>query len=167
MAIRVAKRLSEKFSDFQMVMAGKEGPLTSTIKEMTEKNGLSGKIIFPGYINTQEKEKFASEYDIYICTNRIDNAPVSLIEFMSFGLPVVSVNTGGIPYLIKDGQNGLLVDPDDDEAMFAKICLLIENPSLAKSIRSNALEYAQQYDEKYIIPKWKALMENFNYGPVC
>jgi glycosyltransferase involved in cell wall biosynthesis len=164
MAVRVAKRLSEKFSDFQMVMAGKEGPLTSIIKGMTEKNGLSHKIIFPGYINTQEKEKFASEYDIYICTNRIDNAPVSLIEFMSFGLPVVSVSTGGIPYLIKDGQNGLLVDPDDDEAMFRKICLLIEDPSLAKSIRSNAYQYVQQYDEKNIIHKWKALMDGLRNG---
>jgi glycosyltransferase involved in cell wall biosynthesis len=159
MAIRVAKRLSEKFSDFQMVMAGKDGPLTAVIKKMAEKNGLSGRIIFPGYINMQEKEKFASEYDIYICTNRIDNAPVSLIEFMSFGLAVVSVNTGGIPYLIEDGHNGLLVDPDDDEAMFKKICLLVKNPSLAKSIRSNACQYAQQYDEKNIIHKWKALME--------
>jgi glycosyltransferase involved in cell wall biosynthesis len=159
MAIRVAKRLSEKFSDFQMVMAGKDGPLTAVIKKMAEKNGLSGRIIFPGYINMQEKEKFASEYDIYICTNRIDNAPVSLIEFMSFGLAVVSVNTGGIPYLIEDGHNGLLVDPDDDEAMFKKICLLIENPSLARSIRSNAYQFARQYDEKNIIHKWKALME--------
>jgi glycosyltransferase involved in cell wall biosynthesis len=159
MAIRVAKRLSEKFSDFQMVMAGKDGPLTGVIKEMAKKKDLSGKIIFPGYINMQEKKKFASEYDIYICTNRIDNAPVSLIEFMSFGLPVVSVNTGGIPYLIEDGHNGLLVDPDDDEAMFKKICLLIENPSLARSIRSNAYQFARQYDEKNIIHKWKALME--------
>ena len=78
---------------------------------------------------------------------------------MSLGLPVVSVNTGGIPYLIKDGQNGLLVDPDDDEAMFRKICLLIDSPSLANSIRSNAYQYARQYDEKNIVHKWKALME--------
>jgi glycosyltransferase involved in cell wall biosynthesis len=159
MAIRVAKRLSTNFSDFQMVMAGKDGPLTTVIKKMAEKNGLSGKIIFPGYITMREKERFASEYDIYICTNRIDNAPVSLIEFMSFGLPVVSVNTGGIPYLIKDGQNGLLVDPDDDEAMFKKICLLIENPSLANSIRSSAYQYAQRYDERNIISKWQELIE--------
>jgi glycosyltransferase involved in cell wall biosynthesis len=160
MAIRLAKRLCEKFSDFQMVMAGRDGPLISVIKNMTETNGLTGKVIFPGYLNMQEKQEFAKQYDIYICTNRIDNAPVSIIEFMSFGLPVVSVSVGGIPYLVIDGQNGLLVDPDDDEAMFKKICLLIENPSLAESIRRNACQYVQQYDEKNIIHKWKILIED-------
>ncbi len=108
----------------------------------------------------QEKKAFANDYDIYICTNRIDNAPVSLIEFMSFGLPIVSVNIGGIPYLIKDGQNGLLVNPDDDKAMFEKICLLIDNQSLANSIRLNAYQYAQQYDEKNIIHKWRELLKD-------
>ncbi len=158
MAIRVAKRLSEKFSDFQMVMAGKDGPLTSVIKKMADENGLSDKIIFPGYINMQEKRQLANDYDIYICTNRIDNAPVSLIEFMSFGLPIVSVNVGGIPYMIRDGKNGLLVNLDDDEAMFEKICLLIENPPFTKSFCLNAYQYAQQYDEKNVIGKWRELL---------
>jgi glycosyltransferase involved in cell wall biosynthesis len=159
MAIRVAKRLSQKYNDFEMVMAGKDGPLTIPIKKMAEESGLHDKIVFPGYINMQEKLVFANDYDIYICTNKIDNAPVSLIEFMSLGLPVVSVNVGGIPYLIKDEQNGLLVNNDDDEAMFLQICRLIEDPSLATSICCNAYEYAQQYDEKNVIGKWTVLIK--------
>lgn len=158
MAIRVAKRLSEKYKDFQMVMAGKDGPLTSTIKKMAGENGLSNKIIFPGYINMQEKLRFTRDYDIYICTNKIDNAPVSLIEFMHLGLPIVSVNVGGIPYLIQHEQNGLLVNDDDDEAMFMQIIRLIENHSLAKTISLNAYQYAQRYDEKNVIRKWKTLL---------
>jgi len=159
MAIRVAKRLANRFDNFQMVMAGKDGPLTTPIKKMAEENGLSDKIIFPGYINMQEKLAFANDYDIYICTNKIDNAPVSLIEFMALGLPVVSVNVGGIPYLIKEEQNGLLVKDDDDEAMFLEICRLIENPSFATSICCNAYKYARQYDEKNVIYKWKMLIK--------
>jgi len=158
MAIRVAKRLGEKYEKFQMVMAGKDGPLTSATKKMAEENGLSNKIIFPGYINMQEKLHFARDYDIYICTNKIDNAPVSLIEFMHLGLPIVSVNVGGIPYLIKHEQNGLLVNDDDDEAMFIQITRLVENLFLAKTISLNAWQYAQQYDEKNVIKKWKALL---------
>lgn len=158
MAIRVAKKLSEKYPDFEMVMAGKDGPLTQTIKAMVKENGLCDKIIFPGYINMKEKLQFAKDYDIYICTNKIDNAPVSLIEFMSLGLPVVSVNVGGIPYMITDEKNGLLVNENDDEAMFEKICSLIEQPFLARLIYSNAYEYAQRYDEKNVIQKWRDLI---------
>jgi glycosyltransferase involved in cell wall biosynthesis len=162
MALRIAKRLAEKYSDFKMVMAGKNGPLTEMIKRKSNEYHLTGKMIFPGYISQQEKLQFANDYDIYICTNKIDNAPVSLIEFMRLGLPVVSVNVGGIPYLITHEQNGLLVNDDDDEAMFMQINRLIEDRSLGRSISEKAYQFAQCYDEKNIIKKWKALIKNFS-----
>jgi len=156
MAVRVAKRLANTFEEFQMVMAGKDGALTSPVKKMVQEEGLADKIIFPGYINSQEKIAFADQYDIYINTNKIDNAPVSVIEYMALGLPVVSVNVGGMPYLIKHEQNGLLVNDDDDEAMFVQICRLIENASFAKSICCNAFNQAQQYGEQNICTKWQS-----------
>ena len=57
MAIRVAKRLSEKFIDFQMVMAGKDGPLTVVIKKEAEKNGLSGRQFFPATLIRMKKRE--------------------------------------------------------------------------------------------------------------
>lgn len=162
MAVRVAKKLAEKYSDFEMVMAGKEGPLSDTVKSMSTKMGLTHKISFPGYINMKQKQAFADAYDIYICTNKIDNTPVSLTEFMQLGLPVVSVNIGGIPYMIKDGVNGLLVNDDDDEAMFNKIDLLISNNLLAQSIITNAYNYVQQYDEVNVLKKWNVVLNKFS-----
>jgi glycosyltransferase involved in cell wall biosynthesis len=158
MAVRVAKRLAEKYSDFEMIMAGKEGPLLNAAKDLAKEYGLLNKIIFPGYINLQQKQAYAQDYDIYICTNKIDNTPVSLTEFMQFGLPIVSVNTGGISYMIEDGVNGLLVNANDAEGMFDKITLLISNQALAQSIIANAYNYVQRYDEKNVIQKWKALL---------
>jgi glycosyltransferase involved in cell wall biosynthesis len=158
MAMRTAKSLATKYKDFRMVMAGKDGPLKNKIKELANNNGLSEKIIFPGYITTREKNEFAEDFDIYICTNKIDNAPVSLIEFMAMGLPVVSVSVGGLPYMIQHEENGLLVNDDDDEAMFTQINRLVENASFAKTICANAANYAEQFDEKNILDKWKNLL---------
>lgn len=163
MAIRVAKRMAERFQDFKMVMAGKEGPLCSMVVKMAQDEGLDDKIIFPGYIGTEEKNRFANEYDIYINTNKIDNAPVSVIEFMALGLPVVSVNVGGLPYLITHEQNGLLVNSDDDEAMFQQICRLTEDDSFAKSICCNAYQYARRYDERNVFKKWKTLIGDITH----
>jgi glycosyltransferase involved in cell wall biosynthesis len=162
MAVRVAKRLAEKYNDFEMVMAGKEGPLSAAVKNMTKEMGLQNNISFPGYINMQQKQAFAEACDIYICTNKIDNTPVSLTEFMQLGLPIVSVNIGGIPYMINDGVNGLLVSDDDDEAMFNKIVLLINNNVLAQSVIANAYDYVQQYDEVNVMKKWKFLLSEIN-----
>lgn len=162
MAVRVAKRLAEKYNDFEMVMAGKEGPLYNAVKKLTQEFGLTNKILFPGYISMEQKQAYANTYDIYICTNKIDNTPVSLTEFMQFGLPVISVNTGGIPYMIEDGVNGLLVNADDDGAMAEKINMLIDNQPLAQLIITNAYNYAQQYDDTNVIKKWKEILSELN-----
>jgi glycosyltransferase involved in cell wall biosynthesis len=167
MAIRVAKRLGAKYKDFKMIMAGKDGPLKNAIKEMVNENNLSEKIIFPGYITTKEKNQFAEDFDIYICTNKIDNAPVSLIEFMAIGLPVVSVNVGGIPYMITHEENGLLVNGNDDEAMFIQINRLIEDTAFAKSICINARDYALHFDQKNVLDKWKKLLDPDKKIPVA
>jgi glycosyltransferase involved in cell wall biosynthesis len=162
MAVRVAKRLAEKYNDFEMIMAGKEGPLSAAVKDMAKEMGLQNNISFPGYINMQQKQAFAEICDIYICTNKIDNTPVSLTEFMQLGLPVVSVNIGGIPYMINDGVNGLLVNDDDDEAMFHKIVSLINNNELALSVIANAYNYVQQYDEVNVMKKWRVVLDGLN-----
>ena len=154
MAVRVAIALSKKYPDFKMVMAGSDQGLLPEIKEMIRSNNLQQKILLPGYITLHEKNKIAASYDIYISTNKIDNAPVSLIEFMAMGIPVVSVNCGGVPYLISDGENGLLVNTDDDTAMVNKIEILINDAATGKRISSNAFKYTRHYDEPYVLQKW-------------
>ena len=159
MAIRVARRMAEKYPEFKMVMAGKDGPLTNAAKQLAASYQLQNHIHFPGYISMQQKQQLADECDIYICTNKIDNTPVSLTEFMRFGLPVVSVNVGGIPRLIQDGVNGLLVNDDDDDAMFKKIHLLISDGPLAQSIIRNAYSFTDRFDESPVLQKWRKLLQ--------
>ena len=157
MAVRVAALLAKKYPDFRMVMAGNDGGLLTLVQAMVKEYRLEEQVIFPGFINRQQKQELAKDFDIYICTNRIDNAPVSVIEFMSLGLPVVSVNTGGLPYLIHNGVNGFLVAQDDDAVMAAQIETLISDPSLAATVAANALLYSTQYDEAPVLQKWISL----------
>lgn len=159
MAVRVASILAKKYDDFKMVMAGNDRGMIADTKSLAKKLNLENKILFPGYIDLQQKETLADEYDIFISTNKIDNAPVSVIEFMALGLPVVAVNKGGIPFIVDDGQNGLLVNDDDDVQMADKISSLIENSSLYTAIRNYARQYAMQYDEDVIMKKWEELFD--------
>ncbi len=161
MAIRVAALLAKKYRSFKMVMAGK-GIMENGIKQMALEYGLTDKIIFPGYISLQQKIAFSNEYDIYICTNSVDNAPVTFIEFMALGLPIVSTNAGGIPFIIKDGETGLLADVDDDAAMVEQIERLIEDSILSQKMIRNACEYAKQYDDRIVVEKWKEIFDRLS-----
>ncbi len=155
MAVRVASILAKKYPDFRLVMAGYDRGALAMTKALATTLGVMDKIEFPGYITNEQKNQFAKELDFYICTNKIDNAPVSLIEMMALGMPVITVNSGGIPFLITDGYNGRMVNLDDDQAMANAIIDIIEDPMQGITITTNGLAFAHRFDETAVIEKWR------------
>lgn len=101
---------------------------------------------------------FLNQGDIFINTTNVDNTPVSLIEALACGLPVVSTNVGGIPYLLKHEENSLLVPPNDPEAMAAAIRRLLTEPGLTERLSVNARRKAEQFDWGIILPQWEKLI---------
>jgi glycosyltransferase involved in cell wall biosynthesis len=163
MAVRVTALLSKKYPDVKMAIAGRDDGSLKKVTDLATQLNVSNLIELPGYLNKAEKNKYASTHDIYICTNRIDNAPVSLIEMMALGLPVVSVDVGGIPFLITNEVNGLLVNLDDDEAMADAISLIIEQPLIGKELVRNGLDYCKQFDEVPVLEKWRQVFSNLDH----
>ena len=125
---------------------------------IVKKLDLSDKIEFKGRLEKSEWIALSKDFDIFLNTANYDNTPVSLIEAMALGLPVVSTNVGGIPYLIDDGETGLLVERDNAEEMSAAICRLIENPALAAKISTNARIKAEEFDVGKVMEQWKNLL---------
>lgn len=159
MAIRVAAKLKLKYPDVKLVMAGKDGPLLPVAKEEVIRNGLTENVLFPGYLSDDDKILYAREASIFLCTNYIDNAPVSLIEFMALGTVIVSTNVGGISELVDDGVTGYLVKPDDDNAMFARIDTLLQDPALYAKMAGDSRAKSVKYDSKILADKWIALLQ--------
>ena len=147
-----------------MVMAGYDRGMLDKLKQIAAQLNITDKIQFPGYLNRFEKDAYATTHDIYICTNRLDNAPVTFIEMMAMGLPIVSVNVGGIPYFIQDGHNGLLVPPDDDAAMAEAISCMIDDPVNTRRMVANGLAFSKQFDAEPVLKKWKALFNELEAG---
>ncbi len=95
--------------------------------------------------------------DIFLNTTQVDNAPVSVLEAMACGLCVVSTNVGGLPYLLRDGQDALLVQPDDAEAMTAAVNRLLFDPALARRLSENGRARLAQHDWSVVLPQWERL----------
>lgn len=159
MAIRVAALLKQKYWDCKLIMAGKDGPLLSVVTEEVERNGLTENVLFPGYLSMEDKIFYARQASIFLCTNYIDNAPVSLIEFMALGTVVVATDAGGICELIEDGQTGYMVKADDDHAMFSRIDMLLQNPASYFKTAASARKKSLHYDSKILADKWVALLQ--------
>ena len=82
------------------------------------------------------------------------------MEAMCLGLPVVSTNVGGIPFIINNSVDGLLVNRNDIEAMTEAILLLRNNPKVYSDISKNARQKAESWDWLEVEKKWNILLSN-------
>lgn len=161
MAVMVIKELKQTYNykNVKLYMAGPDMGLKDEIKALIEQHGLRDNIELVGFVNMRKKLYFAKECSLYICTNNIDNAPVSFIEMMAMGLPIISTNIGGITHLVTDHETALLVDAEDYKGMAEKVDYLLNHPDLANKLITNGRNYIYNFSEKNVYNKWHDLFE--------
>lgn len=159
MALRVVERLRERVPEVRLVMAGQDKGLLKAMRAESDRLGLTDHIEFPGFLDPTAKQAYAAAADIYINTNRVDNAPVAVIEAGAWGLPVVSTEVGGVGQLLRHEDTGLLVADDDDAAMADGVCRLLEDPALAGRLSRNGRRQAEESAWPRLIPRWRAVLE--------
>lgn len=158
MAIHLLNDLHQKYPDVHLTMVGPDvdGSMEAC-RQLSEAQGLENYVTFTGKLSKQEWATLAREHDIFINTTNYDNLPVSVLEAMALGLPVVSTNVGGIPHLVTDKVNGLLVNAGDVAAMAMAVKQLTQDTELAAKLSSNARKYAEAFDWDIIKGQWQAL----------
>ncbi|WBL24848.1 glycosyltransferase family 4 protein [Zunongwangia sp. HGR-M22] len=159
MALEVLELLSTKYSDAELCMVGpeKDGSMQDC-KRLVKKKNL--KVKFTDKLKKIEWAALSEDYDFFINTTTIDNTPLSVIEAMSLGLPIISTNVGGMPNLIVHAKDGILVPSGDAEKMASEISRIIENPTTGESLALNARSKAEFFDWKMIKKDWLKIISN-------
>jgi glycosyltransferase involved in cell wall biosynthesis len=157
LAIEIVERLMVQNIEVRLCMIGpdKDGTLKEC-QELVSQKKLP--VTFTGKLSKEDWIKKSRDYDIFINTTNFDNTPVSVIEAMALGLPVVSTNVGGIPYLIDDQQTGILVAPNQAELFVAEIIELLNHPKKATVIAENARKQVEQIDWEIVKEKWNDIL---------
>ena len=115
-------------------------------------------VVFKGKLKQEDWWELSKEYDIFINTTNFDNTPVSVMESMALGLPVVSTNVGGIPYLLDNNNDAILVKKNDINSMSEAIKNLIEDNELSSKICLNARKKVEQLDWNVVKEQWINLL---------
>lgn len=134
--LRAFARIQRALPEASLIVAG-DGSSRAGLEGLAGSLGLQG-VEFVGRMAPEQMGSLYDRADIYLNSSNIDNMPLSIIEAFAAGLPVVTTNAGGIPFVVRDGQNGLLVDCDDDRAMADAALRLLGEPSLAARLASTA-----------------------------
>jgi glycosyltransferase involved in cell wall biosynthesis len=125
------KLVIEAGIDAELVFVG-DGSERPMLEARAEELLLADRILFPGF--QSDVRSFLKSFDIFVLSSVWEGLPVSMLEAMAMHLPVVATKVGGIPEVIQDGVDGLLVESRDPEKLAGALIRLSENPSLRKTI---------------------------------
>ena len=158
MALKVFSKLKKSYPDAELCMVGPYKDMNKeVVQQLIKKNKVEVKL--SGRLSKAEWTQLSKKYAIFINTTHFDNTPVSVIEAMALGLPIVSTNVGGIPFLLEDRETALLVNDSDIDEMVKSITELIESPELAKKLSVNGRKLAEQFDWNVVKNQWKEILK--------
>jgi len=127
--------------DVHVIIAGK-GTLHDQLKSQVNDLGLNDHITFAGIV--RDIPAFLAMVDIITFSSDFEGLPIALLEAMAMASPVVSTRVGGIPNVIEDGINGILVPPREPEALANQLLTVLRDKNLQKALGQNARDTIQK-----------------------
>lgn len=138
--IYAAKKILEKRKDIKFLIAG-DGELRQKLENLANEYKISNNVIFLGY--QENVQQFICVSDVVVLTSLWEGLPNILLEAMAMKKPVVATNVGGTAEIVKDGENGFLVEPCDVAGIAEKIEKLIDDENLSKSMGEKGYEFVR------------------------
>jgi colanic acid/amylovoran biosynthesis glycosyltransferase len=111
-----------------------DGPDRKRLEEKVRSLGISHRVMFLGYQSQAQVRARLKQTDVFVLSSFAEGIPVVLMEAMAAGVPVVATRIAGIPELVRDEENGLLISPGDSDAASAAIRRLLQDASLRNHI---------------------------------
>lgn len=153
--IDVVKKLTNEGIKLKILMAG-DGEIDKA-KEVVKKDNLEDNIEILGWIDNDKRREYLKTSDFYILPSYDEGMPMSVLEAMSYSLPVITTDVGGIPEMIQNEENGILVKPGDNEAIEKAIKKILENDNLRGKVSENAYKTILN---KFNFEKYEEGLEN-------
>jgi len=159
MAADVLKELLKIYPEAELCMVGpdKDGSMEK-FGNYVNTLGISDHVKIPGLLKKEEWIKLSQDYDFFINTTNVDNTPVSVIEAMALGLTVISTDPGGIPFLLTNDIDSVIVQRGDVCSMAAEIEELIKNPGKVGELSKAGRKKAEVFDHIQTIMQWRNLL---------
>jgi L-malate glycosyltransferase len=160
LALHALALLRRTHPDATLTLAGQDKGLLGETRRLAMELELDEAVRFAGFLDAEGKRREFARHDVFLNTNRVDNAPVSVLEAAAFGLPVVSTDVGGIPHLLRHGEEALLVPEGDAEAMTEAVRRLLDEPGLAARLSAAGRAVAGRSAWPSVRPLWEALFRD-------
>jgi L-malate glycosyltransferase len=155
LVIRAFTEVKKKFPDALLRLVGK-GPEEPAIRALVRELQLEG-VEFLGPVPRDKIARVYAGADIFVNASWVDNLPGSILEAFASGTPVVTTSAGGIPYMLKHEETGLMCEPGDWRSLANHILRLLQDPTLARRLAAAAVHEASRYTWTNVRGQWIAV----------
>ena len=147
--LEAAARIAAADPAARFVVVG-DGSLRSALEKQARQLGIEKQVLFLGW--RSDLARIYADLDVLVVSSNNEGTPLSAIEAMAASCPVVATRVGGVPDLIRDGENGRLVPPRDADAIATAVLELLGDGEAARRIGHNAMISARErFDVKRLI----------------
>ena len=137
----VIKRVKKVIPNVKFVLAGAGSETDEqTIKQLINEKGVAENTVFPGWIRGEQKDKLLRESDVFFLPSYNEGMPMSILDAMGYGLPIVSTNVGGIPKIVHTHENGACCYSGDVSSMAKEIVEMLKNDELLKLYAKHSVD---------------------------
>ncbi len=151
--IEAFRRVRERISGVRLVLAG-DGPERREMELLVNTYGLAESVCFAGYLRGREKAQALADADVFVFPSyHGEGCPVSLLEAMAAGLPIISTDVGGISDIFINGQNGILLREVSPDELIAAIFRMLQDDELRRSAGQLNREIAWKRYEGAIVSR--------------
>ena len=154
LAVDVVASLVPGFPDIRLTMGGADHGLLDGTRERVQALGVGDHVRVAGYLDAIDKRAAMRDHDIFLNTNRVDNTPVSVLEASACGLVTVATRVGGIPSMLTDDVDSVLVPPGDAVTMAAQIASLLRDPERFERLSVGARSRAEKSAWPAVKARW-------------
>lgn len=140
--LRVFRRLLNDMHDVKLLIVG-DGPMREYLMGLSNDLGLGNKVYFTGRVSDDELYSIVAQSDLVILPSRYEPFGISVLEAMALGKPVITTNRGGPVDFVRHMDNGIVVNPEDENAIYGYAKWILSDESLARKLGLNAMRTIQ------------------------
>ena len=143
-AVEAFANIVSHYAKAKLVIAGepKKAEYFNRVKQSIEQYGIGDKVELMGHINHAQLGHELARASVFLLPSRQENSPMAIAEAMAAGVPVVTSNRCGMPYMVRDGESGFLVDPNNPDDIARRLGQLLKNDELRRSMGAKGREIA-------------------------
>lgn len=158
MLINAFAKITNEYSNYKLKICG-DGPLLKQLQQQVKNLGVDEKVEFLGFV--EDMTSLLEKSSLFVLPSDFEGMPNVLMEAMALGVPVISTDClgGGPRFLIKSGENGLLIPMNDTEALVNAIKKMLSDSSFAEKCGMNARHIVEELNPEKIYGQWETLLK--------